>query len=369
MTMNKRTAALPATTLLLIGTLAACGGTSTANSVIKSDAAIDTATGLVINGEKIADQATFDAAKTQTLNLYSGYQESNEKEFIAAFTKDTGIKVSLMRLVPARLSERVLSEQGAGKLGADVIRTSDFEIVDGFDKAGVWDPYVVPGTEAMKDVVVAGGKFSRVAAVVQTFGYNTKLVSEADAPKSWADLLDPKWAGKIGISQGVSGGSNVALNRFVASKLPSGYWEKLAALKPVVYDGAGQKATALARGEIAIATTGSASVNVAVTKDKAPVNFVVPKEGLVTFDYYLGKTTAAKNAAAAKVFMNYNFSKRGQSLFAQLGDYAVRPDVAAPVALGRALPEVTSDKVWRMSLADVHEQDADSAVWKRAFKY
>lgn len=368
--MNKRTATPPAIALLLVGTLAACGGSSSAGAqVIKASAAVDTSTGLVIDGETIADQTTYEKAKSQTLSLYSAYQESNEKEIIAAFTKDTGIKVNLMRLVPSRLSERVLSEQGAGKLAADVIRSSDFDIVDGFTKAGVWDPYIVKGTEALEDVVVQKGNFSRVSAVVQTFGYNTQLVKEADAPKSWADLLDPKWAGKIGISQGLSGGSNVALNRFVASKLSPGYWEKLAALKPVIYDGAGQKATALARGEIAIATTGSASVNVAATHDKAPVNYVVPEEGFVTFDYYLGKTKAAKNVEAAAVFMNYNFSKRGQSLFAQLGDYAVRPDVAAPVALGRQLPPVTSDKVWRMSLIDTDKQAADSAVWKQAFNY
>lgn len=368
--MNKRTAATPALALLLAGTLAACAGSSSAdNGVIKASAAVDTTAGLVIDGETIADQATYDQAKTQTLSLYSAYQESNEKEFIAAFTKDTGIKVNLMRLVPSRLSERVLSEQGAGKLGADVIRTSDYDIVEGFTEAGVWDPYVVEGTEQLEDVVVQDGNFSRVTAVVQTFGYNTQLVSEADAPKSWADLLDPKWAGKIGISQGVSGGSNVALNRFVASELEPGYWDKLAALKPVIYDGAGQKATALARGEIAIATTGSASVNVAATKDKAPVNYVVPEEGFVTFDYYVGKTKASQNVEAAKVFLDYNFSKRGQSLFAQLGDYAVRPDVAAPVALGRQLPAVDSDKVWRMPLSDVDKQAADSAVWKKAFNY
>jgi iron(III) transport system substrate-binding protein len=369
-TMNKRTAASPAIALLLAGTLAACGGSSSANNgVIKDKAAVDTSAGLVIDGETVADQATYAKAKTQTLSLYSAYQEANEKEFIEAFTKDTGIKVNLMRLVPSRLSERVLSEQGAGKLAADVIRSSDYDIVDGFTEAGVWQPYVVKGTEKLEDVVVQDGNFSRVSAVVQTFGYNTQLVSEADAPKSWADLLDPKWAGKIGISQGLSGGSNVALNRFAATELAAGYWDKLAALKPVVYDGAGQKATALARGEIAIATTGSASVNVAATQDKAPVNYVVPEEGLVTFDYYLGKTKASKNVEAAEVFMNYNFSKRGQSLFAQLGDYAVRPDVAAPVALGRDLPAVTSDKVWRMSLDDVDKQAADAAVWKRAFKY
>ena len=129
--------------------------------------------------------------------MYSGYQENAETAFLKAFTADTGIKVELMRLVPNQLSERVLSEQGAHKLGADVIRTSDYDIADGFTHAGVWQPYVVPGTKDLKEVAIQDGNFSRVLNVVQTFGYNTQLVSPEEAPKSWANLLDPKWPGRL----------------------------------------------------------------------------------------------------------------------------------------------------------------------------
>ncbi|GAA3666707.1 hypothetical protein GCM10023081_01950 [Arthrobacter ginkgonis] len=360
--------ALPGIALMLTASLAACGGsTETGGGVLSASAAVDTANGLVIDGETIADKDTYETAKTQTLSLYSSYQESAEQAYLEAFTADTGIKVELMRLVPARLSERVLSEQGAGKLTADVIRTSDYDIVDNFSKSGVFAPYVVPGTEDLDEVVIQDGNFSRVLNVVQTFGYNTQLVSPEDAPKSWADLADEKWKGKMGISQGLSGGSVAALNRFVATELEEGYWDKVAALEPTVYDGAGEKLTALARGEVSVATTGSASVNVAVTEDKAPMEYVVPEEGLVTFDYYLGTTASSKNVEAAKVFMNYNFSKRGQSLFAELGDYAVRADVPAPTALGRALPALDSGQVWRMPLSDAAKQSADAAVWQKAF--
>ena len=108
--------------------------------------------------------------------------------------------------------------------------------------------------------------------------------------------------------------------------MDSDYWQKLAALKPTIFDGAGQKATALARGEVAVATTGSSATNVSVTEDKAPLEYVIPKEGLVTFDYYMGITSSAKNKEAAELFMNYNFSKHGQTL-STLGDYGVRTDV------------------------------------------
>lgn len=365
--MKTRKVALTALSVVLATTLAACGGSGSGD--ITSEAEVDTSEGLVINGETIADKETYEAAKTQTLSLYSAYQESNEQAFIAAFTRDTGIEVDLMRLVPARLGERVLSEHGAGRLGADVIRTSDYDIVDSFTKAGVWDPYVVPGTEELEEVVIQDGNFSRVTNVVQTFGYNTRVVSEEDAPTSWADLLDEKWSGKIGISQGLSGGSNIALNWFVEEKLEDGYWEKLAALQPTIYDGAGQKLTAFARGEVPVATTGSASVNVTATEDKAPIDYVVPEEGFVTFDYYIGKTASAQNAEAAEVFMNYNFSERGQTVFTELGDYSVRPDIAPPVALGRELPPLDSDKVWRMPLSEVGRQAEYSQAWAEAFSY
>jgi iron(III) transport system substrate-binding protein len=356
--------------MLVALSLTACGASAKSDAeLLESSTEIETSNGLVINGETIADKATYEKAKTQTLSLYSGYQENAEAAFLEAFTADTGIKVELMRLVPNRLAERVLSEQGAGKLAADVIRTSDYDIADSFTKAGVWEPYVVPGTEDLEEVVIQDGNFSRVLNVVQTFGYNTQLVSPEEAPKSWADLLDPKWAGKIGISQGTSGGSVAALNRFIETKVSSDYWEKLAALNPTVFDGAGQKATALARGEVAVATTGSSATNVSVTEDKAPLDYVVPEEGLVTFDYYLGMTSSAKNKEAAQLFMDYNFSKRGQSLFSTLGDYAVRTDVPTPVALGRELPAIDSDKVWRMSISEVTFQAEDATRWKKAFNY
>ncbi|MGU3586028.1 ABC transporter substrate-binding protein [Rhodococcus sp. C26F] len=365
--MKTRKVALTALSVVLATTLAACGGGD--SDGVTSQAEVDTSAGLVIDGETIADKETYEVAKSQTLSLYSSYQESNEQAFIEAFTRDTGIKVDLMRLVPARLAERVLSEQGAGRLNADVIRTSDYDIVDSFTDAGVWNPYVVPGTEELEEVVIQDGNFSRVTNVVQTFGYNTRAVTEEEAPTSWADLLDEKWRGKIGISQGATGGSNVALNWFVEEKLEDGYWEKLAALQPTIYDGAGQKLTAFARGEVPVATTGSASVNVTATEDKAPIDFVVPEEGFVTFDYYLGRTATAKNAEAAEVFMNYNFSKRGQELFTELGDYSVRPDVAPPTALGRELPPLDSDKVWRMPLTEVGRQAEYSQHWAEAFNY
>jgi iron(III) transport system substrate-binding protein len=124
-------------------------GPGSSNSTSRSsnfggDANVGTESGLVINGEVIADAELYDAAEGQTLMLYTSYQESSEAEFLKAFTHDTGINVDMVRLVPAQLAERALAEAGAGKLPADVIRISDFKLVQQMQNAGVWQDYVPP---------------------------------------------------------------------------------------------------------------------------------------------------------------------------------------------------------------------------------
>jgi iron(III) transport system substrate-binding protein len=355
--------------LLLSIVMAGCGAAKT-NSVVAATAEVKTDNGLVISGEIIADKATYDKARTQTLSLYTGYPESSEKELVAAFTKDTGIKVNLLRMTPNKLVERVLSEKGAGKLAADVIRTSDYRIANSLDTANVWQTYEVPGAAQFEDVSLDGGKFTRTFGSTYTLGYNTQLVKEADAPKSWADAVSGKWQGKLGIVQGGSGGSTAALNRFMEHKLGGDYFQKYAEQKPTIYDSLGAEATALARGEVAVGTVAVAVTSISAIQDKAPVKFIIPEEGLVTYDYYLGIVASTPNVEAAKVFMNYNLSKQGQKVVSQLGEFPARTDVEPPTIMGIQLPAADSGKIYRMSTTDAitfGKEDLDK--WNKVFGY
>lgn len=348
--------------------LAACGDGGTGSGVVEETAAVDTSSGLVIDGEQIADAETYEAAKGQTLSIYTGYQEANQHEVNEAFTADTGIKVEYVRDVTNKLAERILSEFGANQLGADVIISSDYKVTNGFHEAGIFEPYVPSTIADQTDLQHNDGAFVTFANVPVTFAYNTNAISEEDAPKSWADLLDPKYAGKIGIVQGTAGGSSIALNRFLAEEVDPDYWTKMAELQPKIYDSGGQRQEALARGELDVATAGTAAVNVAVTNDNAPIEWVAPEEGIVAFSFFAGKAANAKNSEAAEVFLNYALSKRGQSVIAQVGDYGARADVDPPSATGRALPPLDSDQVWVMPAeSELEYATADADIWRTAF--
>ncbi|PZH20289.1 iron ABC transporter substrate-binding protein [Streptomyces sp. NTH33] len=357
-----------AITLALTAGLAACGAGDGTSAVVSDDAKVDSSNGLVIDGETIADKKTYEAAKKQTLTLYTSYQEANQKAFNDAFTADTGIEVKIVRDVTNKLSERIRSEAGAGRLPADVIITSDYAVADTFDKEGIWASYTPAPVKGQDGLLLNDAAFVKFANVVVTFAYNTQQVAKKDAPRSWKDLLDPKYSGKVGLVTGTAGGSSIALNRFIQEKVDPDYWKKLAELKPTIFDSGGERQQALARGELAVATAGTAAVNVAVTKDGAPIQYVVPKEGLVLFSFFAGKAATAKNPEAAKVFLNYALSKRGQKVISQVGDYSVRADVAPPVATGHKLPALDSDQVWLMPAeAEVKHGEADAEIWKTAF--
>ncbi|MBB5923008.1 iron(III) transport system substrate-binding protein [Actinoalloteichus hoggarensis] len=339
--------------------------------VVDSTADVDTSDGLVIDGERVADAALFDAAVEEgRLSLYSGYVENSEKEVIKVFEEDTGITVDLVRLVPNRLSERVLSEQGAGRLGADVVRTSDFDIASRMRDAGVFQSHRVSAYDDLDDSVrYFDGEFYRVFNPLYTFAYNTALVEPAEAPTSWHDLTDPRWSGRLGITQVGAGGSSLTLNRFQEEELGPDFLPALAEQDPRIFDSSSAALESLARGEIPVATAVVSSVNIAASKN-APVNFVIPDEGMAAYDYFVGMTDSAVNTAAAELFLEWNLSKRGQDVFRQIGEFPARGDVEPPEILAQQLPTADSGKIVRIDPEVlIAAAEGDQRRWNGLFGY
>lgn len=365
--MRKHTAVRAAAFTLTAATALAACSSSESSSLDIEEADVDTSSGLVIDGEEISDKETFEAAQDQKVSLYTGYQEANQEAFNEAFTEDTGIEVEYVRDVANKLSERIQSEAGAGKFDADVVITSDYAVAEELADEDLLEPYEPATVEKGSDLTLADGAFTSFANVVVTFAYNTGDVKKDEAPTAWKDLLDPAYAGEIGLTSGTAGGSSIALNRFVEEEVDPKFWDKLADQKPTVFDSGGQRQESLARGELSVATAGTAAVNVATAQDDAPLEYVVPEEGLVLFSFFMGKSKTAQNPEAAEVFIDYAQSRRGQSLISHVGDYSVRTDVAPPTANGRELPALDSDKVWRMKPEDeVRYGPEDAKAWKAA---
>ncbi|HEY5379997.1 MAG TPA: extracellular solute-binding protein, partial [Pseudolabrys sp.] len=122
--------------------------------------------------------------------------EKIAKSFEAKFD---GIKVRVERTGAERVFQRIGQEYGSNIHAVDVANSSDAAHFIVWKKGGLLEAYVPEDVAKFypaehKD---PDGMFASFRVWLCIIAYNTNLVKAEEAPKSYADLLDPKWKGKI----------------------------------------------------------------------------------------------------------------------------------------------------------------------------
>jgi iron(III) transport system substrate-binding protein len=366
--MRKHTVSAIAALAVFGLALAGCSGSADADG--SSTAAGED---LVVDGELIATADVLDAARDEgTLVFYTGASEVSEKEVTDAFTKLTGIPVEIVRLAPNKLQERVLSENAAGKLGADLIRISGEDLIVALAEDDVFQPTAL--TDDISGALIEGATFDDGLYFnsfdrVYSFGYNNQVLSEDEAPQDWADLTDPAYAGKFGLVQVGAGGSTAALTRFQLDELGEDWLKDIAANGPRIFDSSANLTDALARGEIAIGAVPVGTAYAAILEG-APITIAMPEEGAAAYPFYLGQTASTDRSNAATVFVNWLLSKDGQTLAASIGDYPVNADAPTPTIGDVELPAADSGFVYRATLDESLENlQSDASIWMQIFDY
>ena len=163
----------------------------------------------------------------------------------------------------------------------DVVNSSDAAHFIAWKRDGILQPYVPEDVAKFypaehKD---PDGLFASFRVGLSVIGYNTNLVKAEDAPKSFADLLDPKWTGKmVKAHPGYSG--NVMTATFqMARDLGWEYLEKLAKQKIMQVQSSADPPKKLALGERAVMADGNEYNALQIKESGQPVEIVYPTEG------------------------------------------------------------------------------------------
>src|SRR3954454_21101125 len=139
------------------------------------------------------------ARKEGKVSFYTSVDVEVAEKVAAAFkAKYPGIDVLVERAGSERVFQRVEQERSANINNADVVNSSDAAHYIIWKREGLLAPYVPEDVGAYyQNNADPEGYYATWRATLSPIGYNTKYVKPPDAPKSLADLLNPKWKGMM----------------------------------------------------------------------------------------------------------------------------------------------------------------------------
>jgi iron(III) transport system substrate-binding protein len=260
------------------------------------------------------------AKKEGSVMLYWNPAEVAVKDVLAKFKEKYGISGNYVRLSNSDLAARFNGESQAGTTAADVIVLSDTRILgDQITKGWVTklqDAKIpaFPGALPAQYVVADPGT-AVVAISPWTIAYNTSKVKGADIPKSFKDLADPKWKGRIGMPPANLSLPYLQFWEFMSRKFGEDYVRAIANQNLKYYDSAVPLSQAIGAGEIDIAFPAASSINAPLKAQGAPLDWVTPDLN-TGGETVVGVVTKAPHPSAARLFAHFLLSKEGTDLLA-----------------------------------------------------
>jgi iron(III) transport system substrate-binding protein len=291
------------------------------------------------------------ARKEAKVILYSSMDLPVGEKLGKAFeTKYPGIEVQIERSGSERLFQRLNQEFASNIRAADVINTTDASHIITWKRSGWLAPFV---SEDMARHFLAeyrdpDGMSATSRIYLSSIGYNTNLVKPEDAPKSFADLLDPKWAGKIVKGHPAYSGTIMTATFQLVRELGWDYFEKLSKQRVMQVQSSTDPPKKLSLGERAVMADGNEYGVVLLKEAGQPVEPVYPTEGAPTISGPTAVFASAPHPNAARLFQAWLHTRETQQFFI---DYTAQYSVHAQV----------TPKPGRRKLSDLKLMKEDAA--------
>jgi iron(III) transport system substrate-binding protein len=244
--------------------------------------------------------------------------------------KYPGIAVRVERTGSERLFQRIGQEFSSRIYAADVVNSADGAHFIVWKRNGWLAPFV-PEELAQHfppEHRDGDGMFATARVWLSVIGYNTNLVKPEEAPKSFADLLDPKWAGKMVKAHPAYSGTIMTATFQMARDLGWDYFEKLAKQRIMQVQSSTDPPKKLALGERAIMADGNDYNLIQLKEAGQPVAPVYATEGTPLVVGPNGVFANAPNPNAARLFQSFVLGAEGQQI---LVDFAAQHSVHALV--------------------------------------
>src|SRR5262245_45902503 len=262
------------------------------------------------------------ARKEGQVSYYTSTDLPVAEKLAKAFeAKYPGIAVRVERTGAERVFQRIGQEYASNIHAVDIVNSSDAAHFIVWKRDGILAPYV---PEDVAKFYPAGHKHAdrqveSFRVWLSIIAYNTNLVKAEDAPKSFADLLDPKWKGKIVKAHPGYSGTIMTATFQLQRDLGWPYLEKLAQQRIMQLQSASDPPKRLALGERAVMADGNEYNIFQIKEGGGPVEPVYATEGSPLIVGPTSMFKGAPNPNAAKLFTAYSFTPECQQLIVDAG--------------------------------------------------
>jgi iron(III) transport system substrate-binding protein len=287
--------------------------------------------------------------------LYSSMDLPVGEKLGKAFeAKYPGIAVQIERSGSERLFQRLAQEFGSGIRAADIVNTTDASHIISWKKSGWMAPFVTEdiAQHFLPQFRDPDGMSATSRIFLSSIAYNTSLVKPEDAPRSFADLLDPKWAGKMVKGHPAYSGTIMTATFQIVRELGWEYLEKLSKQRVMQVQSSTDPPKKLALGERAVMADGNEYGVVLLREAGQPVDTVYPAEGAPTISGPTGIFVTAPHPNAARLFQAWLHTRETQQFFT---DYTAQYSAHAQVQSKPGRKKISDIKLMKEDAAGVEQ--------------
>ena len=269
------------------------------------------------------------------------------------------MKVTWFQGGTEKVKTKIAGEIKAKKIGADVLMVADPSYYLALKKQGLLLDYV---SKNQKDVIAdkdKNGAWTAVRISNMIIAYNKDKVQ--NPPKSWQDLTDPKWKGKIAMPNPMLSGTAYVAVGALADKYGWEYFDKLKANGIRVEEGNSAIQNKLLTGEYAAAMILEENILKLKETKHEPLEVVYPSDGIICVPSPIAIFNTTKNPDGAKALVDWWLSKEGQQAVVKGWMHSVRGDVEPPTGapkLSTLLPNAVKVNWDKLATEDAKIKEA-----------
>jgi iron(III) transport system substrate-binding protein len=254
-------------------------------------------------------------AATDPMVWYSGESADAVGDWINAFKEQSGLPADFYRAGSVKLGQKFEQEVKAKQIGCSVISGGLTGLFLKWADEGLLDEYKSPEFSGYAEADLIGNFAAPIKADILCMAYNPSLLKAEDAPKTWEDLLDPKWKGKMVMSDAASSAGALQWYAAVRHTYGKGYMEKLSKQEVLVRTGSGEVVETLISGERPLAAM---LLQYHVLKNIAAganLRVISPEDGVPVGYTYIAVPKGGKTPEAARKFIDYSLGKEAQAVW------------------------------------------------------